>query len=155
MANHAVSFCKWLPSEILCFHISASTVVAMALGVPRADFLESHHLTRQMNTPWLNLFPCRVERIVRTGSSDHCAIFLMAFSCRTAHFPCSLQVNSIAVVAFLVVDIILAWDCPKCITWPAILCLQYSLLNSYNYKYCTSPITLDSSLLNMQYQIKV
>ena len=34
VANHTVSFCKWHPSEISCFDISASTVVAMALGVP-------------------------------------------------------------------------------------------------------------------------
>ena len=50
VANHTVLFYKWH------LHISASTVVAMAVGVLRTDFLESHH------TPWLNFFLCRVER---------------------------------------------------------------------------------------------
>ena len=49
MANHTVLFYKWH------LYISPSTV-AMAVGVLRADFLESHHI------PWLNFFLCRVER---------------------------------------------------------------------------------------------
>ena len=65
MASHIVSFCKWHSSEILRFRTSASTVAAMALGVPRADFLESRHMTlyvSQMDSPLLNLLPCKGER---------------------------------------------------------------------------------------------
>ena len=150
--------CKWLPSEILCFHTSASTVVTMALGVPRADFLESHHLTRQMNTPWLNSFPCRVERIVRTGRKFRSLCYLFdgilmqdsPFSLFLAGklyccgcLSCSGQYTGMGFskVYHVTSNIMPPVQLPKFL-------YKYIL-------YCTSLITLDCSLLNMQYQIKV